>query len=155
VPADIYAFKPADTTTKLLVADDWLDITFHKESSGIVVIGTKEDLAPIGQGRGVSLPSDRPFRLTLAPGTILYALGEDAEQKLSVVLQPSPIVDIVTAIKNLAATIAQAAGRDPISASSGVSIPNVPTPGTADQNTPPIAVGGADYYKQLMQRQGR
>lgn len=85
----IYALTvPNDRAALLVNATDWLEVTVLKETSGIVVVGTKADLSPVGSGKGMSIPADVPIKFLMTPDSFLYTVSDTTTQKLSVIIQP-------------------------------------------------------------------
>lgn len=153
----IYATIPPTITTLLIDAPTWTDVILTKESSGVVVVGTKNELGPTGSGKGISLPVDQPVHLLLAPSTQLYILADNTSQKVGVVVQEAWILQIISLLSSIDQTLkllapGQSAVGGALGAYMGEEVPGYvrmpnPVPGG------PLAVGNApdlgDYYRAI------
>lgn len=112
---DVSALQPSTATKVLFEANEYVELTILKETSGNVVIGTAANLDPIGSGKGMALPADVPVVVTMNPGTRLYFIGEDEDQRISLVKrtmdEAAAIMAIMNALKMLAPQAFQGTGE--------------------------------------------
>lgn len=70
-------------------AGGWCQITVLKESSGIVVMGTGNNLLPVNTAQAMQLPTDQPITFLIGPGTSIYFAAQTTE-RVSYIVQPIP-----------------------------------------------------------------
>jgi len=144
----------AEVTVPISLVNQWTCFTFLNESSATVVVGTNAALAPVGSGKGMSLPTNIQIQSLFGPGTQLYAAAANGSNgRISWTEQPVPIAELMlllqTANLSLAALLEKLGGvipgvDDGWANESLVKMPGVPRPGSGRPLQTPLAVGGTD-----------
>lgn len=88
----------SDGKTPILYNGDrlWARVTMTLQTAGIVVWGTRAELAPITSGKGSELQTNVPVTLTVAKGTRIYYLAS-AINRVTVQVEPIPWLERITA----------------------------------------------------------
>jgi len=102
IKTDVYTYFTAPGGTSLLLSlPHWSLVTLRLESAGPVTVGTREDLRPVGSGKGRLLPSNEDVKIVMVPLTRLY-ISADSLQRVSVQVEPYPwLFEILTAIRSV------------------------------------------------------
>lgn len=77
------------TNVLIYSATEWTQARLNLISGGIVIYGTTPNLYPLGQGKGVQIPSNRDGIIVLAPSDRLYA-ASDSIQSVGVTIEGIP-----------------------------------------------------------------
>ncbi len=92
--------EPDGRSRLLYSAESWMRIRLALETSGAVAVSTREDLAPLASGKGVTITANRSLELVLPRGDRLFVVAE-TDERLAVVVEPIPwlaqIADILDA----------------------------------------------------------
>ena len=100
IKSDQYTYFTQPGPTQLLLSlPSWSLVTLRLESPGPVAIGTREDLSPVGSGKGRLLPVDEDVKVVMVPLTRLYVVSNSV-QRISVMAEPYPwLFELLTAIR--------------------------------------------------------
>jgi hypothetical protein len=160
MPTQIYATVPRTDTTLLIDTPDWLLVLLTKETSGVVEVGTKQDLNPAGSGKGVALPVDVQISFLLEPASQLYMVAQDNNQRVGIISLVPPDIEKLQLMRSMNAALLRLAPSPDTSGGLGVYL-GEDMPGYVKMPKPidggPLAVGdvtgeGVDmsgYYAAL------
>ena len=94
------ATEPDGRSRLLYSAESWVRLRLALETGGVVAVSTREDLAPLASGKGVTLSKQHTLELVLPRGDRLFVIAE-SDERLAVVVEPIPwlaqIADILEA----------------------------------------------------------
>jgi hypothetical protein len=68
---------------------EWVRITLNLETAGPVAVGTSQDIAPLGSGKGRNLPTGEDVEIILPPSHRLYILAETVD-RVATTISPYP-----------------------------------------------------------------
>ncbi len=92
--------EPDGQSRLLYSAESWVRLRLALETAGVVAVSTREDLAPLRSGKGVTISGSRPLELVLPRGDRLFVVA-DTDERLAVIVEPIPwlaqIADILEA----------------------------------------------------------
>jgi len=101
--ADLYAvFTKAEGTSLLVSVPQWTKLTLRLETAGPVAVGTREQLDPVGSGKGRLLPTNEDVVVIIGPNTRFF-YASTGFHRISVHIEAIPwLQSIFEAIKGLA-----------------------------------------------------
>jgi hypothetical protein len=109
---DVYTYLTVPGPTQLLLSlPHWSVVTLRLETAGPVSVGTREDLSPVGSGKGRLLPANEDIRIVMVPLTRLY-IAADAVQRVAIQVEPYPwLFEILNAVKGVAPALSSMLSR--------------------------------------------
>lgn len=92
--------EPDGQSRLLYSAESWVRLRLAVETDGLVAVSTREDLAPLASGKGVTISEERALEVVLPRGDRLFVVA-DTDERLAVIVEPIPwlaqIADILEA----------------------------------------------------------
>lgn len=76
-------------TQLIYSATEWTHVRLNLISAGIAVYGTDPNLFPLGQGKGVQIPTNRDGLIVLSPADRLY-VASDTIQSVGITIEGIP-----------------------------------------------------------------
>lgn len=102
-PSIITSLSVGTDAVLVLQAQEWQVVTFLKNTSGTLVIGTRSEIVATNNGGGIPLVTGQPTKLFLGPGTNIYAVASAANEALGVHIQYLDMIPlVVNSLVNLA-----------------------------------------------------
>jgi len=115
-PATINNYVPGTTPSLLFKVTSWCLVTFLKESSDAIVIGSSTQLKASPGGNGIFLQTGAPLTTLFAPGSEVWGIGGTVSASLGVHIQS---LDGISAVLGLGSTVANQSAAHPAGPRSG------------------------------------
>ncbi len=81
--------EPDGQSRLIYSAESWVRVRLALETTGVVAISTREDLAPLSSGKGIELTKLQSVELVLPRGDRLFVVSE-TDERLAVAIEPIP-----------------------------------------------------------------
>lgn len=94
-----FAKPPVDGQLPVIYNGDrqFADVTLELQTAGPVYVGTKQQILPLGSGKGQELLTGQPVTFTLAKGNRLW-VAAGSVSRISVTIQPSAWLELLTGL---------------------------------------------------------